>query len=47
MHTEFSLGSLKGRHNYEDQGADGSIILKWFSREIEWKDDWIYVAQGR
>jgi hypothetical protein len=28
MHRKFVLGSLKGRHHWEDLGVDGRIILK-------------------
>jgi hypothetical protein len=28
MHTEFSLGNLRERDNFEDLGVDGQIILK-------------------
>jgi hypothetical protein len=34
MPTKFWLESLKGRHQSEELGADGKIILKIYLREI-------------
>jgi len=29
MHTKFWLENMKGRHNSENLGIDGRIILEW------------------
>jgi hypothetical protein len=44
MHTEFWWGNLKERHDLEDLGVDGRVILKWLKGE-EWDDDWIHLAE--
>jgi hypothetical protein len=37
MHTEFQLGSLKGRDCQEDLGVDGRIVLKWILGKYGWR----------
>jgi hypothetical protein len=37
MHTEFQLGSLKGRDRQEDLGVDGRIVLKWILGKYGWR----------
>jgi hypothetical protein len=29
VHTRFWSGNMMERHHLEDEGADGSIMLKW------------------
>jgi hypothetical protein len=44
MHTQFWLGSLKGRDHWEVVGKDGRIILNYILRKYDM--EWNYVAQN-
>jgi hypothetical protein len=46
MHTGFWSGNLKERGHTEDLGLDGTIILKWVFKKIEWEGVyWINLAE--
>jgi hypothetical protein len=47
VYTGFWWGNLRERHNLEDQGIDGRIILNWIFRKWDGGMDWIDLAQNR
>ena len=46
MHTVFWWGNLGERDNFEDQGIDEGIILRWIFRKWGGGIYWINVAQN-
>ena len=50
VHTRFWWGNLRERHNLEDLGIDGRIILRWFLRKWNvgvWTgSSWLRIGTG-
>jgi hypothetical protein len=47
VHTGVWYENLRKREYLEDQGVDGTIILKWIFYKYDWSVDWIGLVQER
>ena len=45
VHTEFLWGKMRESDHLEDQGVEGSSILKWIFKMLDGGVDWIDQAK--